>query len=115
MTRLGGEVGLGRTVRSTPRLVMMVAVHEPYVREVQRGGQEWVVRAEPRGVPIERSLLHRNILNRARRLLSRDKAWVIRARLRTNDPFGPDVRSETVATRDEVAAALEALADSLGR
>ena len=73
-----------------------------------------MVRTERRGVPIEGTLRGGafDLTNRVRRLVRRDRTWLVRVKKRSDDPSGPDVFVQTVEAESEVAAALDAV---LGR
>lgn len=79
----------------------------PRVREVSHEGIDYVLRAEPRGVTLERSLLRSNFGARLIRLAANNRTWLVRVRLRANDPFGPDIDTLVVRSRRDVDTALD--------
>jgi hypothetical protein len=76
-------------------------------------GQRVIIRADPSDVPLGVlsgiTLLYRH----ARRRLRRDQSWTLQVRDYDEDPFGPVVYSEQVASRSEVATAIERLANTI--
>jgi len=68
----------------------------------------FVVRAHRYGVPTEAMIWSSawDLFSRIRRLVRREKRWVIRVRVASNDPFGPDIYSEVVTDRSAVDEAM---------
>lgn len=71
----------------------------------------FVIRADRHGVPTMGMLTNASLdaTRRIVRLLRHDKTWVIRVRLASNDPFGPDTYSQIVADQSEVPLAIARL------
>jgi hypothetical protein len=65
----------------------------------------FVIRAEPRGVPLW-SAMRWNPLPYVLRLLKRNSAWVVRVRARADDPLGKPLYEETVPSKADVAEAM---------
>ena len=75
----------------------------------------FVVRTERRGVPIRTTMNWptKDLYNRARRLLRRDRAWLVHVQRSADDPFGPDVYTVVVQDKTGLDAVLEQVRDAV--
>lgn len=86
-----------------------------FTTEVAGPNGRFVIRADRHGVPTE-SFLRSGLEYLVRRLLRavrRDQTWVVRVRARSDDPWGPDVYSLTVASKAQVAAAITTISERI--
>jgi hypothetical protein len=77
----------------------------------------FVVRAHRYGVPMEAMIWSSawDLLSRIRRLVRREKRWVIRVCVASDDPFGPDIYSEVVIDKSVVHEAMSRVVAAVRR
>ena len=86
-----------------------------YLSEVGGPAGDFVIRAEPWGIPQGLLGFVSNVHEFAfiRRALKRDHSWIVRVRQRSDDPFGAVVHEERVMNKAAVPTAIARLESAI--
>ncbi len=109
MSSYGGQ-GHERTHRCPRWSESLEPVVPEHISEVRGGGRDYVIRAQPKGLPkgIGGLSVWIVFVSLLWRWVRREKAWVVQVRAREHDPLGEVLHEEEVLgdrqARDRVAA-----------
>lgn len=86
-----------------------------FLAEAQFGGRDYVLRAAPKGMPrgtVSFSLWVTLMVHGWRRI-KRERAWVVRVRVRDEDPLGKVIYEEELSDWRAASERLDELADEM--
>ncbi len=105
-----------QTRSSVHRSARMTAIVSEYIDETVFGGDSYVIRAEPSGMPRGVASLSTwvELVVDLRRLVTRDRTWTVLVRRRADDPFGVVIHEEVVVDEKRAQARVEEVAREIG-
>lgn len=94
------------------RSANMTGVVSEYLDEAVLGGDSYVIRAKPTGMPRGVASLSTWVeaVVGIRRLFARDRTWTVMVRRRAEDPFGVVIHEEVLVDEKRAQARVEELA-----
>lgn len=92
--------------------------NEPFatgITEVRSGNQRFIIRAEQGSTPQGAAMLSAtaSMVHAVLTLIRRDRSWHLRVRRYSDDPMGPVIYEEVVASKREMKQRLSALRESI--
>ena len=91
------------------------SVATEFLTEMRAGGRDYVLRAGPKGMPkgVASFSLWVGMIVHIRRWITRKRSWIIRVRVREEDPLGKALYEEEVPDAQTASQRLDALSNAM--